>query len=172
MALGLALLTIGAGLLGWRLGGDLMTPVGRDAGFLSGFRFPTLDGERLGPPDFKGQVVVLDFWATWCTPCRAQARILEQVRSEYPPEDVSFLAISVNEERETVAGFLRKNPGAYTYPVVVDTDGASSSRGGVHVLPTVLVLDLEGEVVFESPGVAGADEIRDTIDDLLAAPRR
>ncbi len=62
--------------------------------FLTSFRLDTLDGSRLGPPDLRGEVVVVDIWATWCKPCDVQAQILEGLHEEYADQGVSFLALN------------------------------------------------------------------------------
>src|SRR5258708_7434499 len=85
----LALLAVLAGSLVLLSCRDRSAPV---PAVKTNFRLPTVDGRALGPRDFGGQVVVVDFWATWCMPCRLQAEILEPVYRDFKRPAVHFLA--------------------------------------------------------------------------------
>ena len=74
------------------------------------FRLPSVDGRALGPRSFPGQVVVVDFWATWCLPCRLQAQILEPVYRDLKGRGVQFLAVNVGETPDDVRKFLKATP--------------------------------------------------------------
>ena len=115
------------------------------------FRLETLDGGTLGPPDFPGEVVVVDFWATWCVPCRAQAAILEELHADYRGRGVRFLAVDVAEDRATVEAFVAENP--FPYPVLLDPEDRLSAQVGLIALPTVMVVDTKGQVVYLQAGL-------------------
>jgi len=125
------------------------------------FRLPTLDGGNLGPKDFLGQVVVVDFWATWCGPCHLQAEILEPVYRDFKGRGVQFLAANVGEDLETVKKFLKTKP--FPYPVLVDPQDSVTSNLGVYALPTLLVVDKKGKVAYFQSGLADGDTLRDLI---------
>jgi cytochrome c biogenesis protein CcmG, thiol:disulfide interchange protein DsbE len=126
-----------------------------------GFRLPTLDGKRLGPADFKGKVVVIDFWATWCGPCYLQADILHRLQAQYPKADVQFLAIDVGEDEKTVRAFVAKRP--IPYPVLLDEQERVSGDLGVSGFPTLLILDRKGEVSYLRAGIVPDRRLRDLL---------
>jgi thiol-disulfide isomerase/thioredoxin len=125
------------------------------------FRLKTVDGRTLGPKDFRGQVVVVDFWATWCGPCHLQARILEPIYRDFKGRGVQFLAANVGEEPEQVKKFLKDKP--FPYPVLLDPEDDISADLGIVALPTVLVVDKKGKVAYFESGIADGDTLRKVI---------
>jgi thiol-disulfide isomerase/thioredoxin len=111
----------------------------------------------VGPPDFLGKVVVMDLWATWCGPCRLQARYLDQLHAEYG-DQVQFLAIDVGEDEATVRRFAEKNP--FPYPVLLDPSESIQQRFRSTGLPTVMVIDTLGRVSYLNVGVANPATLR------------
>jgi peroxiredoxin len=122
------------------------------------FRLKTMDGRTLGPTDFAGQVVVVDFWATWCLPCRIQAQILEPLYRDYKGKGVQFLAASVGEDEKTVRAFVKDKP--FPYPVLIDPKDELSAKLGIVALPTLMVIDKQGKVTYFQPGLADATSLR------------
>lgn len=95
--------------------------------------------------DFRGKVLVLDFWATWCGPCREMMPGMEGLYNTYRDKGVQILAIS-NEERSVVERF--KAGRAETYPVYLDTNQEANKQYEVVAYPTIVVIDRQGKVVF------------------------
>ena len=122
------------------------------------FKLKTLDGRKLGPTDFPGQVVVVDFWATWCGPCRVQARILEPIYRDYEGKGVQFLAANVGEDEATVQRFVKNKP--FPYPVLLDADSAVSTRFGIYALPTLMVIDKKGKIALLKSGLVDGPTLR------------
>jgi thiol-disulfide isomerase/thioredoxin len=127
------------------------------------FRLKSLDGRKLGPTDFPGQVVVVDFWATWCGPCRIQARILEPIHHDYEGKGVQFLAANVGEDEATVQGFVKSKP--FPYPVLLDPESQVSSSFGIYALPTLMVVDKKGNIALLKSGVVDGPTLRQALKD-------
>ena len=135
--------------------------------FLTSFQLDTLDGSRLGPPDLRGEVVVVDIWATWCKPCDVQAQILEGLHDEYADQGVSFLALNTGEDLETVQKHVDEKP--FAYPVLLDPEEEVMRAAELAALPTLLVFNPHGEVSYVSIGLTGASVVRNAIEEALAA---
>jgi thiol-disulfide isomerase/thioredoxin len=131
------------------------------------FDLAALDGARVSARQYSGRVVVVDFWATWCGPCRVQADILRGMVDDYRSEPVTFLAINVGEPTELVRQFVAAAP--FEYAVLMDPQQELSDRYGVYALPTVMVLDGEQRIVFSNTGIAGGEQVASAIRRALAA---
>ncbi len=125
------------------------------------FRFASLDGEAIGPQDYAGDVVLVELWATWCGPCRLQAKYLEQLHDELQGTDVRFLAISVGEDEATVREYVERKP--FPYPVLVDPEDTLSQRYQLYGLPTLMIVDRQGDVSFLETGISDTKRIRQAL---------
>jgi len=107
------------------------------------FTLSTLDGKKVSLKDFKGKkVVVLDFWATWCPPCRRAMPIVQEVSNELKDKDVVFLAVNVDEDKAKVPDFV-KNAGI-TLTVLLDTDGKVANSYNVTSIPRMFIINKNG----------------------------
>lgn len=109
------------------------------------FRVATLDDKTAGIDLFEGKVTMLNFWATWCPPCRIEMPSMQILYNK--TRDVAFdiMAISVGEQKKTVTDFLAQNP--YTYPVFLDPSGAQSAPFAGRGIPTTFILDKQGRAI-------------------------
>jgi thiol-disulfide isomerase/thioredoxin len=122
------------------------------------FRLQSLEGKPLELKDFRGKVVVVDFWATWCAPCHVQARILESLHRDYK-DRVQFLAVDVGEDEKTVRRFVQQRP--FPYPVLLDPKDELSPKLGILALPTLMILDKEGKISYFQAGISDARTLRE-----------
>ncbi len=150
---------------GWLIATALLLVLG--SGCRSGsavavdFALPSMDGEGISPTDYLGDVVVVDFWASWCKPCRIQHEVLTVLAREFSDQGVAFLAINSGEPEAVARAFAEDHP--FEFPVLLDSDAAVSDRLGVLGLPTLLILDREGEVSYFEPGLLSPRELRDLL---------
>lgn len=136
------------------------TPTAGQAGAVD-FRLATLDGRQLGPADFPGKIVLLEFWATWCGPCRFQAQELEKLLEKPGMEDVAVLAVNVGEDAATVRAFAESSP--FPYPVVLDPQETIGRQYGIMGLPTLMLLNEQREIAFRRTGVSPASTLIEQI---------
>ena len=113
------------------------------AGPLAAFTLVDTTGRTWGPNDFKGRAVLLNFWASWCEPCRAEMPTLQQAAELYGPDQLLVLAINFKEKPARALQFAKST--GFTLPVLLDTDGQVAHRWGVKVFPTTLGIDRRGQ---------------------------
>lgn len=132
------------------------------------FDLAGLDGARYRLADYSGQVVLVEFWATWCGPCRLQAQILSRLYEEIDTEDVEFLAVSLGEAEDIVRNFVSRDP--FPYPVLLDPDETLGYALEVYALPTVMIVDRSGSISFMRPGISDGETLRHAISDAAQGP--
>jgi len=126
----------------------------RGAPQLLDFTLDDLAGNKVKLSSFQGKVVLLNFWATWCPPCRAEMPSMEKLfQSLRDNPDFVFLAVDSQEDPKTVKTFIEKNK--YHFPVLLDENGAVTAQYSVRAYPTTYVIDRQGRVVG---GIIGAHE--------------
>jgi thiol-disulfide isomerase/thioredoxin len=141
-------------------GPEAMVEVGREA---PKFKLPDLSGQEVSLDQHKGKVVMLDFWATWCGPCRMSMPILEGIQKEYS-NDLTLLAINLQEPRDGVRDFVREN--AIHSRVLLDESGKTGETYGAGAIPMQVLIDRQGVVRYIVSGVRPASELRGMINKL------
>lgn len=115
-----------------------------------GFTLEDLRGSMMSLRDFRGKVIFLNFWASWCGPCRIEMPAMELLWQVFQDDDFVILAVDVKEERDTVSSFIEKND--YTFPVLLDSRGKVASMYDLRAYPTSFLIDREGKVVGKAVG--------------------
>jgi thiol-disulfide isomerase/thioredoxin len=124
-------------------------------------------GTAFNLADYRGRVVLLDFWATWCAPCRSEIPALNRLHEDFADRGADVIGLSL--DRGTPAGVaVAAQRLGVSYPVVLADEAIRQSFGGIRVVPTKLLVDRQGNVRKTFVGVAPADELRDQITALLA----
>ncbi len=134
------------------------------------FSAPALDGVgKIELSQFRGKIVYLDFWASWCAPCLVAIPEVEKMRSEFPSEEFQIIAINLDQKKKKALRFLSKNP--VGYPSASDPKGRLPDQYGVDTMPTSYLIDRDGVIRYVHRGFQRGDssELRRRIRALLKA---
>ena len=134
---------------------------GQDMEPASDFRIDLLSGEELALSDLRGKVVVLNFWATWCPPCREEMPSFESIYREYKDRDVVFVGVAVADTEERARDFVEGV--GVTYPIGLDTSGIAEAYK-VTAMPTTFFIDREGTITRKLQGLASEGALRLFLD--------
>ena len=116
------------------------------------FSFYTPDGNMASTADLKGKVVFINFWATWCPPCRAEMSSLQALYNQFQNDDrIVFLFISEDEDKEKAAQYLKNHQ--LTFPLITRAGNVPEALFS-GTLPTTVILDKEGSLVYKKEGIA------------------
>ena len=130
------------------------------------FRVTTLDGSPVTPASLRGKVVLLNFWATWCPPCRVEMPGFQDVYDEHRADGFVVLGVSTDRAgRDPVREFLQEN--GITYPVAMANGEIVNAYGGARVLPTSFLIDREGRIRHEVRGYFTEVALRQAVRRLL-----
>lgn len=131
-------------------------------------RLASLDGSPLSLESLKGRVVVLDFWASWCVPCRTSFPFLDSLQTRYGGQGLSVLGLTLEESKDAVIAFLEAVPVRFT--IAWDPSGYAGDAFRVVAMPTTFLLDREGHVVarFEGGDRKTHEKLEAAITKLLA----
>jgi thiol-disulfide isomerase/thioredoxin len=130
---------------------------------------PSVDGEAktlLGPRDLRGRAVLIDFWATWCGPCRKEAPIVEAIARQWRDRGVTVLGVDTDAPGQ---GDPRAFAAQYglSYPIVRDALGETMHKYGVEYLPTLVVISRTGRVIGSRTGETAATELEGLLRQAL-----
>jgi len=127
------------------------------------FALESLDGKTIKLSDLRGKAVVVNFWATWCQPCRVEMPWFVELQKEYGPDGLVILGINADEDasKEDLDKFA-KGMGV-NYPVLLGKEEVEQAYGGIQFLPVTVYVDRDGNVVDKVFGLKGRAEIEDDI---------
>jgi thiol-disulfide isomerase/thioredoxin len=111
-----------------------------------GFKLTGRGGKTIDLAQFKGQVVMINFWATWCGPCRQEMPLLEDIYKKYKPMGFTLIGVNVEPQTGDPEGWLSKLPKPVTFPVAFDVDSKVSKLYNVAGMPTTVFIDRKGNV--------------------------
>jgi len=131
------------------------------------FTLKTLKGGTVSLKDYRGRLIFLNFWATWCGPCRAEMPSMQRLWEEFKEEDFVILAINIQEESKLVSSFM--NERGLSFPVLLDEKGKVARSYGIRGIPTTFFLNPEGEIIGKAVGARDWDseESFQLIEELL-----
>jgi cytochrome c biogenesis protein CcmG/thiol:disulfide interchange protein DsbE len=130
------------------------------------FSLPDVEGREIKLSDLKGQVVLLNFWATWCGPCKIEMPWFVEFQRQYKDQGFSVVAVSLDSEGwEVVKPFAEEYK--LNFPVVVGDDDLADKFGGIAALPTTFIIDKEGRITASHTGLVSKSDYEDEIKNLL-----
>jgi cytochrome c biogenesis protein CcmG/thiol:disulfide interchange protein DsbE len=127
-----------------------------------------LNGNPIHLADYRGKVVLLNFWATWCGPCLAEIPVFARWQKQYGPQGLQVLGVSMDDDQKPVQHFLQKTP--LDYPVIMGDTALAKLYGGVLGLPLTYLINPQGKVEGRYLGGTDLSAVETQIKRLLARP--
>lgn len=142
------------------------------------FILEDINGKKVSLASYKGRPLVLDFWATWCGPCKVEIPWFEKLHDQYASQGLEILGVSADDldkddpaklftEKRDISEFAAKMH--MNYPVLIDADSIADAYGGVDALPTTFFINRKGKIVASTVGLASRDEIEADIKKAMDA---
>jgi DsbE subfamily thiol:disulfide oxidoreductase len=128
---------------------------------------PTVQGAKVSPADYAGHVTVVNFWATWCGPCREEQPALQQVWAQYQARGVEFVGVDYRDDDAAAGAWIDEF--GVTYPSVADPSGGWADDFALRGAPTTFVADAAGRIRYLITGGVSAEQLSGVLDELLAA---
>jgi len=123
-----------------------LTKVNPESKLAADFTLTNMQGEQVSLSQYRGKVVILNFWATWCPPCREEMPSMERLYQKYKDQGLVILAVSADENgKKAVSQFLQKTP--YSFPILLDSDNVAQNAYGVFRFPESFIIDRNGMVI-------------------------
>jgi thiol-disulfide isomerase/thioredoxin len=120
------------------------------------FSLSSLAGQPVALSQFKGNVVLVNFWATWCGPCQQEMPLLDQMYKKYKPAGFTLLGVNVDKEAPAVKELLARKP--VSFPVLLDPENSVSRAYHVADMPSSVIIDRKGNVRYVHRGYRAGDE--------------
>jgi peroxiredoxin len=129
---------------------------GDASGPAPGFTLTALSGQQGALSQYKGQVVMVNFWATWCGPCQQEMPLLDQMYKKYKPAGFTLIGVNVDKEAPAVKELLARKP--VSFPVLLDPANQVSKSYHVDEMPSSVIIDRKGEIRYIHRGYRPGDE--------------
>lgn len=135
------------------------------AGMAPDFTLPTLEGNEVTLSDLRGQPVLINFWATWCPPCRFEMPAMQRVYERYKDKGLVILAVNYREDKERIRPFVEEL--GITFIILLDLDGVVANQYRVLGLPTTYFVDRNGKVTNVRVGAMNEEFMEANVQELL-----
>lgn len=134
-----------------------------------GFTLTSLDGKKVSLADYKGRPVLVNFWATWCGPCKVEMPWFEELRKQYAAQGFEILGLAddVDAGKDAIAKVVRQT--GVTYPILLTDGKVQTAYGGLDYLPMSFYIDRNGIVVEVTAGLGSKDELEANIKKTIAS---
>jgi thiol-disulfide isomerase/thioredoxin len=130
------------------------------------FTLQSLEGKTVRLSDFRGKAVLLNFWATWCEPCKIEMPWLVDLQKKYGSQGLQIVGIAMDDtDEKTISSFAHKM--GVNYPIVLGTEKVADLYGGIDGMPTLFFVDRSGKIVDHELGLRGIDVIEGNIKKSL-----
>ena len=134
------------------------------------FSLKDSDGQTVHLSDYRGKVVLLDFWATWCGPCKIEIPWFMEFEQQLKDRGFAVLGVSMDEDGwNVVKPYIQQYK--VNYRILLGNDQVGEIYGGVESLPTTFIIDRQGKIASVHIGLSGKDEFKNAITQLLDTPR-
>lgn len=133
------------------------------------FSLTSLEGKKVSLADYKGRPVLVNFWATWCGPCKVEMPWFEQFRKQYAAQGFEILGLAddVDAGKDAIAKVAQK--AGVTYPILLTDGKVQNAYGGLDVLPMSFYIDRNGVIVQQTAGLGSKDQIEASIKKTIAS---
>jgi peroxiredoxin len=132
------------------------------------FTLQSLDGKTVRLSDYRGKGVLLNFWATWCGPCKIEMPWFVDLQKQYGPEGLQILGVAMDDASPGEIAAFAKEMGV-NYPVLIGKEAVADAYGGVEGLPYSFYIDRNGKVLDKNIGLISRSEIEDNVKKILAS---
>ena len=140
------------------------------------FSLEDLSGKKVSLADYKGKALLINFWATWCGPCKVETPWLVDLRNQYAGKGFEILGVSTDDidrndpkmfgqEKKEISDFVQRMH--MPYPVLIDGDSVSKPYGGLDAMPTSFFVDRSGKIIAATMGISSKDDIEANIEKAL-----
>lgn len=169
--LAVAGLVVALTVAGWLLvqGGSAREPASQSSSVVKetvpNFTLALLDGSNFLSGDYQGKPVLINFFASWCLPCREEMPVLEKIVREYQPKGVVFLGIAVDDTEEKMKEFIKRY--GVTFPVGLDKTAEIQKSFGLYGIPTTYFIDKSGIINYFHSGAVTEELLQHELDKLL-----
>jgi peroxiredoxin len=132
------------------------------------FNLTDTNGKSVKLSDYKGKVIILDFWATWCPPCRAEIPNFVELQKEYGKQGLAVIGVSLDQGGVAGVADFAKAQGI-NYPIVMGNQDVADTYGGIQAIPTTFIIDKDGNIAARHEGFTDKSEFEAEIKKLLPA---